>query len=432
MRYATRRGALPGAIALVLLPLLSQQAGRAAPQAGGTCEDCHSYMSERSQRAVKEWKDGIHASVGVGCADCHGGDPKATSMDASMSKAAGFIGTPKRSAIPQLCARCHADPVRMRPYNLPTSQYDQYLTSVHGKRLRQGDTRVAVCTDCHGIHDIRRKNDVESSVYKTNIADTCARCHSDAKHMQPYGIPTDQHEQYLRSVHGQKLVKERDLAAPSCADCHGTHGATPPGVTEVSEVCGRCHTLLEQLYSKSPHRAAVQEHGVPRCVDCHQNHEIAMPTDEKLVSKGLGGCGSCHDEQSRQFAVAKELHTAITGVQRDQDRVRAELQRVARLHEDIADGEAALANADTSLKEARANVHSVSVKAIGSQIENARLAVGKARDVASEGFQRSYWRRTNVALAAFVFLSISGLLFVKWGALHRRWRLRLAREEEEE
>src|SRR5688572_12273090 len=46
-----------------------------------------------------------------------------------------------------------------------------------------------------------------------------------------YGIPTDQAEKFKGSVHGEALLKNRDMAAPTCNDCHGNHGAAPPGAT---------------------------------------------------------------------------------------------------------------------------------------------------------------------------------------------------------
>ena len=34
-------------------------------------------------------------------------------------------------------------------------QYQRYKTSIHGKRLDEGDEKAAVCTDCHTIHQMR-------------------------------------------------------------------------------------------------------------------------------------------------------------------------------------------------------------------------------------------------------------------------------------
>ena len=100
----------------------------------------------------------------------------------------------------------------MRKYNpsLRTDQFSQYQTSVHGKLLAKGDTKVAVCIDCHGVHDLRPASDPRSKVHPLNIAQTCARCHADAAYMKGYGIPTDQFAKYSTSVHHEAMVVRGD------------------------------------------------------------------------------------------------------------------------------------------------------------------------------------------------------------------------------
>jgi predicted CXXCH cytochrome family protein len=171
---------------------------------------------------------------------------------------AGFKGKIDRKQVPQLCASCHSNPTYMKQYDpgLRTDQLDQYHTSMHGKRLAAGDTKVAVCVDCHSVHDIRPPSDPRSTVNPVNIATTCSRCHSDAAYMKPYGIPTDQFANYKTSVHYQAMMVSGDLSAPTCTTCHGNHGAVPPGVDKVQNVCANCHVFQAQMYEKSTHKAA--------------------------------------------------------------------------------------------------------------------------------------------------------------------------------
>ncbi len=91
--------------------------------------------------------------------------------------------------------------------------------------------------------------------------------------MAPYKIPTNQFQEYKTSVHWEALTKRGDLSAPSCASCHGNHGAKPPQVESVSAVCGSCHVLFEQLYEKSVHNAIFSgAGGGGGCMVCHSNH----------------------------------------------------------------------------------------------------------------------------------------------------------------
>ena len=194
-----------------------------------SCMTCHAALDGKLAEPAKQFASDIHHQAGLGCADCHGGNPNDDSMNA-MSRAKGFRGAPKKAQIPEFCARCHSDIAYMHRFNpkMRADQLSQYLTSVHGKRLKQGDTKVAACVDCHSVHNMLPASDTRSPVHPMNVASTCARCHADAAYMKGYNIPTDQVAQYRKSVHAEMLA-QGDTAAPTCSTCHGNHGATPPG-----------------------------------------------------------------------------------------------------------------------------------------------------------------------------------------------------------
>ncbi len=253
-------------------------------QAANSCLDCHSALPDPLGVTQEKFSQDIHAQKGLTCASCHGGDATSYDPDQAMSRKAGWKGKIDRNQIPQLCGSCHSNPAYMRQYDpsLRTDQLAQYHTSVHGKRLAAGDTKVAVCTDCHSVHDIRPPSDPRSTVNPVNVAKTCSRCHSDAAYMKAYGIPTDQYAKYITSVHHQALAVRGDLSAPTCTTCHGNHGAVPPGVDKVQNVCANCHVFQAQMYEKSTHSKAFQAAYLPGCVVCHSNHGIHHPTDAML------------------------------------------------------------------------------------------------------------------------------------------------------
>lgn len=304
-----RRRALLSIVAVGLLGLgfvsvlvstpRAQEQPTQAQQAQESCLICHSDIKVEHQA-------GIHASYGIGCVDCHGGDPSKVDLSA-MAEEAGFRGTPKREEIPKLCASCHADVERMRPYGIPTDQYAEYLTSRHGLRLAQGDTKVAVCTDCHGVHKILPADDPESTIYPRNIPRTCAKCHSDKELMAEYGLPTDQYEDFIQGIHGVALLEESNPKAPDCATCHGAHGATPPGVGSISEVCGQCHGRIRGLFNESPHREMAHEAETPGCSVCHGDHRVTKP-EEELFDRT---CVKCHSRDSEPFLTGQKLKTLL-------------------------------------------------------------------------------------------------------------------------
>jgi hypothetical protein len=319
-------------------------------QAANSCLDCHSAQPGRLEVTPETFSQDIHAQKGLTCVSCHGGDASSYDPDQAMSRKAGWKGKIDRRQIPQLCGSCHSNSAYMRQYDprLRTDQLAQYPTSVHGKLLATGDRKVAVCTDCHSVHDIRPPSDPRSTVNPVNVAKTCSRCHSDTAYMKQYGIPTDQFAKYSTSVHHDALAVRGDLSAPTCTTCHGDHGAVPPGVDKVQNVCANCHTFQAQMYGKSSHFKAFQEKGLPGCVVCHSNHGIQLPSDAMLGTGPTGVCMRCH---------AAGDHC---------DRARVEILG------NLTQLDGAIKNADQSLRVAESS---------GMEVSEARLNQDQARDL---------------------------------------------------
>ncbi|MFN4218427.1 MAG: cytochrome c3 family protein [Candidatus Bipolaricaulia bacterium] len=287
-----------------LTVLLSWGELRGVGQEQNSCLVCHSEIKV-------EYLEGVHRGFGVTCIDCHGGDPTTLEMQKAHALEAFFRGAPQRAEIPELCASCHSDPIKMKPYGLRTDQYAEYQTSQHGKLLAQGDTKVAVCSDCHTAHKILPAWEPRSTVHAENIPSTCARCHSDTKLMEPYGIPTNQFEGFRQSVHGTALLDQGNTKAPSCATCHGTHGAAPPGVEDVSTVCGTCHSNERLYFNTSPHKKPMDEQRISECASCHSNHQIE-PTNRTLLDRA---CLACHSPDSKEQRVSQKIKTLLLGAQ---------------------------------------------------------------------------------------------------------------------
>lgn len=282
-----------------------------------SCLECHSVLEGRLQAPAKAFANDIHARFGFSCADCHGGNRNEMDPEAAMSKARGFVGKIPRTAVPERCAHCHSNASLMEKYK-PRQRVDQmaqYRTSVHGKRLATGDTKVATCIDCHSVHDIREVKDPLSPVHPLRLPETCARCHADPAYMAGYKLATDQFANYRKSVHWEALAKRGDLSAPSCASCHGNHGAQPPEVESVAAVCGTCHVVMEDLYKKSPHQPVFAAMGAAGCVVCHSNHEIRPPNVGMLAGPNAV-CSQCHDATSAGGIAAAEMAQQITSLEK--------------------------------------------------------------------------------------------------------------------
>jgi hypothetical protein len=363
------------------------------------------------QVTQEEFARDIHAQKGLTCASCHGGDPTKADMDA-MSKSAGFRGKIERSQIPALCGRCHSDGAYMRQYNpsLRTDQLSQYKTSVHGKLLAKGDTKVAVCIDCHGVHGLRPASDARSKVHPLNVAQTCSRCHADAAYMKGYSIPTDQFEKYSTSVHHEAMAVRGDLSAPTCTTCHGNHGAAPPGVDSVQNVCSKCHVFQDQMYLKSTHKVAFQSAGLPGCVVCHSNHGITHPTDAKLGSGPQAVCMQCHTPGDICDQARAEMLTGLTRL----DSSIQEANRVLSVAESSGmEVSQALLDEDQArdaLTKARVTIHSFQKDLVNKDIQEGLNLAAKNLQAGKNALAERDYRRRGLGFAlVFILMGVVGL-----------------------
>ena len=370
-------------------------------QTPNSCLDCHSALPEPLGVTQEKLSQDIHAQRGLTCASCHGGDPTSDDPDKSMSRKAGWKGKIERKQIPQLCGSCHSDPGYIRQFNpsLRTDQLAQYHTSVHGKRWAAGDTKVAVCTDCHSVHDLRAPSDPRSTVNPVNVATTCARCHADANYMKGYSIPTDQFAKYSTSVHHDALAVRGDLSAPTCSTCHGNHGAAPPGVDKVHNVCSTCHVFQAQMYEKSSHKDAFQAASLPGCVVCHSNHGIVHPTDAKLGTGPEAVCMQCHKPGDVCDRARAELFTDLGRLDQainNADRVLAVAESSGM---EVSEARLAQSQAQDSLTKARVTVHSFRKDLMDQDIEAGLNIAAKDLEAGQRAMVERNYRRVGLGIS---------------------------------
>jgi hypothetical protein len=393
----------------IALLLFSLRPAFAAPPKD-TCTTCHAALEGDLSKPAKEFDVDVHHQAGLSCADCHGGDPNDESMDA-MSRAKGFRGAPKKLQTPDFCARCHSDATYMHRFNpkMRVDQLSQYLTSVHGKRLKQGDSKVAACVDCHGVHNILAVSDTRAPVYPTNVATTCGRCHADAAYMKGYDIPTSQFALYEKSVHAQTLA-DGDTSAPTCSTCHGNHGAAPPGVSSVANVCGTCHVMNEQLFEKSPHQAAFAKMGLPACVQCHSNHEVVRPADAWVGSGPQSVCVTCHAAGDKGHAAAQAMSADLTNLNSSLARAENVLGVAERAGMEVSGPKLELADANEALVKARVEVHTFDDSAVRKLTDSGVEIAGKSYQAGVAALRERDFRRKGLGIALIaIVLAISGL-----------------------
>jgi predicted CXXCH cytochrome family protein len=352
--------------------------------------------------AEQAFKGDVHASVGLTCAACHQRTPAAYAPVA-------------RTAIAALCAKCHSDAVYMKTFDpqVRVDQYAQYLTSTHGKRMATGDTRTATCSDCHGAHGIGRVHDARSPVAPAHVADTCATCHADAARMAAFNREPTPFADWSASVHAATLLKRGDTSAPTCSTCHGSHGATPPGVAQVANVCAQCHVREAELFRASPKKAIFDQIGEAECLACHSNHRVEHPTDAWVGLNDPAVCAKCHDETTNGAATITAMHQGLSNMAGAIDAAEAELARAERAGMLVDDGTAALREAHDHQIHSRVIVHAFATKPFADMSGQSLSAARQAQRVGESALRELQGRRRGLLVATLVILGFLVTLGVK-------------------
>jgi len=242
------------------------------------------------------------------CQRCHGGhDIVAVKDPASRVQ-------PLAQA--KICMECHADRrITARHPEMPSVLVIRaYADSVHGQAVAKKGLAVApTCTSCHGAHALTPADDPKSPVHRTNVAETCGRCHQ--------GILAE----YRESIHGTAAAKGI-AASPTCTGCHGEHTIAAPSdptstvaPRNIPKTCGACHAAerIVRAYGLATKRGetyADSFHGIAskfgnleaaNCASCHGFHDVQPSSDSRSrVAKAnlAKTCGKCHPGASVLFA----------------------------------------------------------------------------------------------------------------------------------
>ncbi|HMK60394.1 MAG TPA: hypothetical protein VK452_04515 [Dissulfurispiraceae bacterium] len=149
------------------------------------CATCHHNVYSAYARSVHGGALSSENNRDVAiCTDCH----TSHSMQATSSN--DF-----HDEIPDKCSNCHSNRLIMGKYGLSTDVVRTYLSDFHGMTLslyRKETWRhygpppaMAVCTDCHGTHDIVRVSGSDIRQMKSKLMKRCASCHPGASENFP-------------------------------------------------------------------------------------------------------------------------------------------------------------------------------------------------------------------------------------------------------
>jgi predicted heme/steroid binding protein len=313
-----------GLIALILLcvsywswgpPLVGREGARGLSEAAGVvrgteppagtsaasrnCIECH--REERIQPVqIAEWRESVHASIGVGCFECHGAEQGDVDAFEHYGETIATIVSPRD------CGRCHDREVAefAASRHAEGAQILASLDNYLGEVVEGVPAGVSGCLQCHGS-DITVREDgrlsseswPNSGIGRMNPDGTkgsCSACHprhrfASAVARRPencgrchLGPDHPQFEIYQESKHGVAFAEASDrmaldsadwrlgtdyTAAPTCVTCH--NGATQ--TTEFTHDVGTriAWTLRPAVSTRLENWEARRARMVSTCEHCH-------------------------------------------------------------------------------------------------------------------------------------------------------------------
>jgi len=193
------------------------------------------------------------------------------------------------------------------------------------------------CLVCHGDPAFKRDDGRSIAVDARHFADSvhgplaCVDCHADLAHAELPHKPSlarvqcaachdDIGGKYHDSIHAWAKEKAGlTRAAPSCADCHGTHDIKAHTDRDsrvyranVPATCGGCHAGVRDQYAHGVHGAALKagRTDAPVCVDCHTAHSIQRADTSASRLRVTAACGSCHAQVVQSYR--RTFHGKVT------------------------------------------------------------------------------------------------------------------------
>lgn len=210
----------------------------------------------------------------------------------------------------KMCLNCHIN-------NLPINErfaqsLVNYEQSVHGKAILTGNYKAAVCIDCHGVHNLQKADKPGSTINQFNVHNVCGDCHTDVKHEYMNSIhgrsliEGNSDSPSCTYCHGEHGIQQ----IPDLQESAFTENKMNLHTMQQNNMiyCIACHekpeimskyglATIKQAHEWLPSQKSHWE--TVRCVDCHSSHEgEEKPHDILPPEKTIKQCEECHSMNS--------------------------------------------------------------------------------------------------------------------------------------
>ena len=244
------------------------------------CYDCH---EDKTPAVAAQWRDSKHATLGVGCYECHRADETDADAFRHEGKLIATVVSPKD------CGGCHQDITKefMASHHSKAAQFIGSLDNVLGEVIEGPIIAANGCQQCHG-----------STVAFLKEADGSVRKDKNGK---PMLDPTTWPNTGIGRVN-------LDGSNGSCSACHSRH-VFSKAMARQPQVCGKCHMGPDhpqiEIYDESKHGIAFYTRTAEMNLDAERwvvgQDYTAAPT-----------CATCHMSATSNQKVTHDVGARIS------------------------------------------------------------------------------------------------------------------------
>ncbi len=276
-----------------------------------TCATCHADEQAAYDRSFHGKAVQGGNSKAATCVDCHGSPHELLPASDPKSRV-------HHANIPATCGACHSQKFVMEDGGQSAQMVASYEQSVHGHAVSAGSEKAAVCTDCHGTHEILRRQ-------RCQVPHLQVQCAADLR----ASATMRSRRNFKQSIHGQ-AIGQGQLAGAGVHRLprHPFHQVAPGSqfsglrAKRGPATCARCHEGMrlsqefgvegrrETTYLASYHGLASRggSQVVANCASCHGTHSILPSSDPRSTINRANlarTCGQCHPGVTEKFTAAK-------------------------------------------------------------------------------------------------------------------------------
>jgi len=292
-------------------------AKKGAPTLSTESQPCYKCHAEKSPVIAQQWANSKHATIGVGCFECHKAEAGEVDAFTHYGRTIATIVTPKD------CGTCHVAETEesTQSHHAQAAQFIGSLDNVLGEMAEGSLAAANGCWQCHGstvrlltgadgkpIRDANGKPKIDpltwpnTGIGRVNLdgsrgscsachsrhifsramaryPDTCGKCHMGPDHPQIEIFNESKHGIAFRSqqaemnLDSESWVLGKDYsAAPTCSTCHMSATSSQPVTHDVGK---RISWTLRPVLSKKLENWESRRSSMQAvCTHCHGSEFI--------------------------------------------------------------------------------------------------------------------------------------------------------------